>query len=223
MVVDLVEGFGCKESEFSLDGLANLVTASGQARTPMRLVDRGEIVNFNIIFKADKATVVPAPGAVYAACEIASEKEADAWLLLGSDDGAKVWLNGGLLHAFRGPRNMTELDDAIRLPLKRGRNLLLVKVANVAGRWEMTARLEPTASSAIRSVLSRPDGFLRHLLSPEGQSLELLGRGLWGSTTVEVTVEMRDGHRTQRAATTPQGRIPLEGLARGLYDIKLSF
>ncbi len=89
------------------------------------------------------------PGATnslaYAYLEIKSPNEQKAALKLGSDDGARVWLNGRLLwsnHVFR-PLNPDE--DAIALPLQKGVNRLLLKIDQGAGSWGFSAKLRSLA------------------------------------------------------------------------------
>jgi len=63
-------------------------------------------------------------------------------LLMGSDDGCQVYLNGKLIKEDRGIHPLT--PDSIvgeSLPLQRGWNHFVVKVVQVGGGWGFTARL----------------------------------------------------------------------------------
>jgi beta-galactosidase len=64
-------------------------------------------------------------------------------LFAGSDDGAKIWLNGKLIVEDKGIHPV--VPDAYRfkaLPLKQGWNHFLVKVIQGSGEWQFTARLQ---------------------------------------------------------------------------------
>lgn len=69
----------------------------------------------------------------YLSCEIESPSEQQATLLLGTDDGARVWLNGK--HAFEtyATRAAAPEQDSVPVRLKKGRNTLLLKIDNGDG------------------------------------------------------------------------------------------
>lgn len=98
-------------------------------------------------------------GAAYAACILSSDAPRDAYLLAGSDDSLKVWLNGNLLLTDDAARPLHLYDDFVRLPLQRGDNFLLLKVGNVIGSWELAGCLAPTAEKAWARVF-REDAFV---------------------------------------------------------------
>ena len=54
---------------------------------------------------------------------------------MGSDDGLKVWLNGGLVFERSTGRGVDPYDEALVLPMREGENHLLVKVVNGEGGW----------------------------------------------------------------------------------------
>lgn len=60
---------------------------------------------------------------------------ASATLLVGSDDGIKVWLNGEVVHTKAVVRELQPGHDAISIALREGENTFLVKVANFEGPW----------------------------------------------------------------------------------------
>ncbi len=51
---------------------------------------------------------------------------------VGGDDAIKVWLNGGIVH-----RNAVNQYATFEVDIKRGKNLLLVKVSKGTGEWSM--------------------------------------------------------------------------------------
>jgi Flp pilus assembly protein TadD len=56
--------------------------------------------------------------------------ERDVTLYIGSDDTVRVWLNGTLVHEYPAGREAVPRQDTVRVTLKAGRNVLLVKVGN---------------------------------------------------------------------------------------------
>jgi hypothetical protein len=77
----------------------------------------------------------------YAWTEVEVPAETEAWLGFGSDDGAKVWVNGELVNDHWVQRTSRIDDDVVPLRLKAGKNQFLVKIQNIKGRWSFTARL----------------------------------------------------------------------------------
>ncbi len=96
----------------------------------------------------------PQPGAqlVYARTVVDAERDQVRKLLLGYSDEVSVFLNGQILYRgrsaqyFRDPGFLGIVDaenDAIYLPLKKGRNELLLAITELGGGWGFVARLAP--------------------------------------------------------------------------------
>ncbi|HEX73267.1 MAG TPA: hypothetical protein ENN65_08135, partial [Candidatus Hydrogenedentes bacterium] len=101
---------------------------------------------------------------------------------LGSDDGVALWLNGELLLSRDVPRVAAPNQDMVKLPLRAGKNELLMKIYNRTGGhgfyfavaddpafpiWQMIAHAYPEettmatrdiAGGAPQTLLSDPDG-----------------------------------------------------------------
>ncbi len=97
--------------------------------------------------------------AAYLRTSVWSPEDQKAQLEFGSDDGAKVWLNGKLVLNVGQPRSFAVASDKAEVSLRKGWNAILVKVWNGGGHWGMAARLR------------RPDGSqlpgLRAAIKPE--------------------------------------------------------
>jgi putative heme-binding domain-containing protein len=65
--------------------------------------------------------------------QIDSPAEQEAELLLGTDDCAKLWVNGTLVYTCRQHRAAAPEQDKVRVKLKKGRNALLLKINNGDG------------------------------------------------------------------------------------------
>jgi hypothetical protein len=59
---------------------------------------------------------------------------------VGTDDLAKVYLNGQEIYVFMGLRTLTALDPIGPVTLRKGTNVLVLKVVNETGFWEGCAR-----------------------------------------------------------------------------------
>lgn len=94
----------------------------------------------------------------------------------GSDDGAAVWVNGQRVHHLVTPGRGLEPDsDHFAVPLRAGKNQLLVKVENGSGGWGFALRLlDREGQERARALEAR-----RHLeqleLGPKSRSFTLAG------------------------------------------------
>jgi hypothetical protein len=91
----------------------------------------------------------------YGLAWVLSPDDRAADLLVGSDDGVRVWVNGGIVHTNPTYRAAEPDLDRVSVRLKRGWNKLLVKVLQGAGGWGYYVRF------------ADPDGALRFGLRPE--------------------------------------------------------
>jgi hypothetical protein len=88
----------------------------------------------------------------YLKTQIASAKEQDALLEIGSDDGVKVWLNGQVVHANNAVRPCTPDQDKAKAKLKQGPNTLLIKVTQGGGQWTLCCRLRSPDGKPLTGV-----------------------------------------------------------------------
>jgi putative membrane-bound dehydrogenase-like protein len=65
--------------------------------------------------------------------DIESPADQEARILLGTDDGAKLWVNGALVFTSRLHRAAAPEQEAVTVKLKKGRNRLLLKIDNGDG------------------------------------------------------------------------------------------
>ncbi len=78
---------------------------------------------------------------VYAYTELTSPDTRKVTFTFGSDDGAKVWINGELVYAEHAWRALGWDGDIIEADLKRGKNTILVKVEDKWLDWSMMMRI----------------------------------------------------------------------------------
>ena len=78
--------------------------------------------------------------------------QSDVTMRAGSDDSIKVWLNGKVVHNNPIDRGSQDYQDRFTVDLKRGDNLLLVKVSERAGGWSMFVGI----NAKVNAVYKRP-------------------------------------------------------------------
>ncbi|MCL2330645.1 MAG: HEAT repeat domain-containing protein, partial [Phycisphaerae bacterium] len=73
----------------------------------------------------------------YMKTTIVSDSDQDVILTFGSDDGVKVWLNGQVVHSNNTTRAFTADQDQVKASLKKGDNVLMVKVTQGGSDWKL--------------------------------------------------------------------------------------
>ncbi len=79
----------------------------------------------------------------YAFCILRSRTEQKVQILLGSNDGVSVWINGEQVHHNPVNRWLTVDEDQFEADLLQGSNRCLIKVSQDAGGWNFTMRTFP--------------------------------------------------------------------------------
>jgi hypothetical protein len=97
---------------------------------------KGGEIDFKTIFEPHITAVA------YAYCTIDAQEAMEVTGLLGSNDGATVWLNGEEVYHFHGKRSLIPDEDAIPLSLNAGRNHLMIKVEQWKAGWGFSFRLK---------------------------------------------------------------------------------
>jgi hypothetical protein len=82
---------------------------------------------------------------VYAYTEIMSEGERDVTCRMGTDDGAKLFLNGRQVFSHDVARSFAPDQEVFPLRLRNGRNTFLVKVSNGLRHWGFSLELTGAA------------------------------------------------------------------------------
>ena len=87
--------------------------------------------------------------AVYAFCYLRSDREQTVQCYFGSNDDAKVWVNGKLIHEAPVHRSCAPRQDSFTFELHEGLNPLLVKVCERRGAWAFVLEALSTESQAL--------------------------------------------------------------------------
>ncbi len=94
----------------------------------------------------------------YAHCRVESERAERVTAYFGSDDSARVYVNGALVHSvWTEGRAAVRWEDSFPVELREGMNDLLVKVEQRVGGWGFYLELYREADMAVARV-SRIDG-----------------------------------------------------------------
>jgi hypothetical protein len=72
---------------------------------------------------------------IYAAGWVQAPEDMQAVILLGSDDGVRVWINDALVHSNPAYRGAYPDQDVVPVHLKKGWNKVLVKILQGDGGW----------------------------------------------------------------------------------------
>lgn len=70
-----------------------------------------------------------------------SPEDREVTLLVGSDDGVKLWVNDNLVHTNPAFRGAYPDQDQVKVSLKKGWNKILIKVLQGAGGWGYYLRI----------------------------------------------------------------------------------
>jgi hypothetical protein len=107
------------------------------------------VVNLNAHMEPNEEVVA------YAYTSVMTDKPDQAKLLIGSNDGCVVWVNGEKVFEYEGGRGLRVDDDELVIDLKLGLNLILMQVANLGGGWEFCARLTDAKGAAFNVAEQR--------------------------------------------------------------------
>jgi mannan endo-1,4-beta-mannosidase len=132
----------------------------------------------------------PAIGYVYTT--LVSPKDQDAVLLFGSDDGARVILNGEKVFEKQIARGITRDEERVPIRLRAGENRLLFKIEQGNGGWGLVARVVDGEGKPLPGVVQRMD------FAKNGKSLPILRRlaGRSGAADVDALLSFEETNRT---------------------------
>ena len=108
-------------------------------------INKTGLVELNKILGGDERVA-------YLKTEVTSERDQEAQLEIGSDDGVKVWLNDKVVHAVNTIRACNPYEDKVKVTLNRGVNRLLLKVTQGAGEWSACCRLRALDGASLDGV-----------------------------------------------------------------------
>ncbi len=80
-------------------------------------------------------------GIAYAYSEVISPDNRDVKITLGSNDGAKMWINKEVVYNKHAGRNAVADEEIFNVKLKKGKNKILVKIENLGASWGLYLRI----------------------------------------------------------------------------------
>jgi len=118
------------------------------------------VIDFNAILGHETTQ-----SGAYAVCYLRSESEQRGLqMLVGSDDEAKVYLNGKQMYKYPFGRGFVEDEDTVPdIILNAGLNVLVFKVVNETFDWKGSIRLTDVQGNPVKGI--------KVTLDPEGKDL----------------------------------------------------
>jgi WD40 repeat protein/serine/threonine protein kinase len=146
----------CFPPENNLDPgrpVAAAVSQAGSTPTllPWHVVprDANGFVDFGVLFGGAEHI------SAYALTRVYSPERQQVAILLGSDDGVRLWLNGRLVHEHPDPRMAAPDQDAVAATLDAGWNTLLAKVVNETRQHALYLRLSSEPADLAGALIER--------------------------------------------------------------------
>ncbi len=125
-----VNAFG-PETEMATGFTSGYETLDGQAGWASARADISGRINFLHHFRTTEDAVC------YARCTVTAPEDMDVDMSLGSNDGARAWLNGEEVFSWYGGRTAEPHQNTIPVRLREGENDVLVKVVNLGSNWAL--------------------------------------------------------------------------------------
>ena len=115
----------------------------------------------------------------YTFCLLESDHGGDGELLVGSDDGVVVFLNGQSVHTQPVRRAIVVDEDRVPVSLRPGKNRCLMKISNGVQDWALTTRVLPPTRAVIAGIIT----------DESGKTLANAPVHLWQSSTLIAKTE----------------------------------
>ena len=112
-------------------------TAVGNSTWTVGELDAENSDNINTLLRARGLNPPdPPPYVIYGTTTLYAPRKQDTMIFVGSNNDAKIWMNGQLIHNNSGHYQVTDYQIFVPVTLKQGQNVLLVAVDNPDGsRW----------------------------------------------------------------------------------------
>jgi len=99
-------------------------------------------LNLISVFGKRNADINPrSEGIAYAYTEVISPDSRSVKITLGSNDGAKMWINDDVVYNKHAGRNAVADQEVLTIKLKEGKNKVLVKIENLGASWGLYVRI----------------------------------------------------------------------------------
>jgi uncharacterized protein len=95
----------------------------------------------SIMSKRNSEISPRAEGIAYAYTEVNSPNDREVKITLGSNDGAKMWINNEVIYNKHVARNAVADQDLLSVKFNKGKNKILVKIENIGASWGLYLRI----------------------------------------------------------------------------------
>lgn len=129
----------------------------------------------------------------YAWTGIEAEEPVEAILLLGTDEGYRVWLNGKLVGSENIHRTFRPDQTALAIRLEKGPNWLLVKVPQTTGPWTFAARLAAADFGPLRGWREVSPAEAGEVSTEDGGPSSPLPRPILSALDFRIEAQPTDG------------------------------
>ncbi len=135
-----------------------------------------------------------APALAYAYTEIQSD-ESKVWFMnVGSNDGCEIKVNGLSVWDYPLPRGLFIDDDVIPVLLKKGKNMILIKIEQRGNKWGFCVRFQPFSTA---QLAERGEHLLRITTQENGEAVvaSSFAKPVLQQLVQDITVEITDFHK----------------------------
>jgi dienelactone hydrolase len=213
---DFLTDIGYSESGLSRKAITSICSNKNRCRSYMQ---HGSDLLFDHLFPGMTYSVI------YATAEISSTKDGDVGFELGSDDGAKVWLNGQLLMATRNDVDRAAFKYTHLLPvhLKKGTNLMVVKVDQKVDTWALITSFMSLDQMRLVAINQADKHLLVNRLLNPGEPLHISLPVLCNRLPTHLTISdfKESVIQTSDNPAAEATDIKLPQLAEGYYKVAL--
>lgn len=124
----------------------------GEVQWITERVSESGYLNLVSIFGERNPDIDPqSEGMAYAYTEVVSPDDREVKITLGSNDGAKMWINKQVVYNKHVGRNAVADHEILTVKLKKGKNTILVKIENIAASWGLYLKvLDPEKELEIK-------------------------------------------------------------------------
>jgi putative heme-binding domain-containing protein len=118
--------------------------------------------------------------AAYAATELDSPEAREVEFVCGADDTFTLWVNGAKVFEDLKDGGWKHDEIRVRVALKAGRNIVLVRCGNTGGGWEFSVAVPPARRGALfeaKATKLDPSAYEKHAMTARGDAAR--GRALF--------------------------------------------
>lgn len=128
--------------ETELDLNKTLEGKGGMIRWNTENISASGYLNLIAVFSKQNPDIDPrSEGIAYAYTEVVSPDTREVKITLGSNDGAKMWINDDVVYNVHAGRNAVADHEILKVKFKKGKNRILVKVENLGASWGLYLRI----------------------------------------------------------------------------------